>query len=165
MIRRLPLLGLALLVAMCPPVFGFEIKPNVLEKARAELQKAVADGQVVAAAHLVVKDGKPIYHEVVGLNDADDKTPFKADSIVRIYSMSKALTSVAAMTLFDQGKFQLDDPVSKYIPAFEKTTVMETPGRLYQPGVRSPCVTSFVTRLATAMAGSLNIKADLQRKG
>ena len=128
MIRRLPLLGLALLVALCPPVFGFEIKPDVLEKARAELQKAVADGQVVAAAHLVVKDGKPIYHEVVGLNDADDKTPFKADSIVRIYSMSKALTSVAAMTLFDQGKFQLDDPVSKYIPAFEKTTVMEKDG-------------------------------------
>ena len=72
MIRRLHLLALALLIAMCPPAIGFEVKQDVLEKARTELQKAVADGQVVAAAHLVVKDGKPIYHEVVGLNDADD---------------------------------------------------------------------------------------------
>ena len=57
MIRRLPLMGLALLVAMCPPVFGFEIKPNVLEKARAELQKAVADGQVVLTQSVAAASG------------------------------------------------------------------------------------------------------------
>jgi len=103
-----------------------------LDQARAELQKEVAGGHVVAAAHLVVQNAKPVYHEVVGLADADDKTPLKADSIVRIYSMSKALTSAAAMTLYDQGKFQLDDPVSKYIPAYAHTKVLEKDGNSWK---------------------------------
>ncbi|MCY2936322.1 MAG: serine hydrolase [Planctomycetota bacterium] len=128
MIRKLSPILPAIVLGLCPSAFGLEIKSETMEKARSELRKAVADGQVVAASHLVVVDGKPVYHEVVGLSDSDDKSPFKADSIVRIYSMSKALTSVAAMTLFDQGKFQLDDPVSKYIPAFAKTTVLEKDG-------------------------------------
>ena len=105
---------------------------KVLDQARAELQKEVANGHVVAAAHLVVQNGKPVYHEVVGLADAEDKSPLKPDSIVRIYSMSKALTSAAAMTLYDQGKFQLDDPVSKYIPAFAHTKVLEKDGAVWK---------------------------------
>jgi CubicO group peptidase (beta-lactamase class C family) len=107
---------------------SLHFNPKVLDQARSQLQHEVAKGHVVAAAHLVVQNGKPVYHEVVGLADADDKTPLKPDSIVRIYSMSKALTSAAAMTLFDKGKFQLDDPVAKYIPAFANTKVLEKDG-------------------------------------
>lgn len=101
---------------------------SILSKATESLKKEASGGRVVGAAHLVVQNGKPIYNEVVGLADSDDNSPFKPDSIVRIYSMSKALTSVAAMTLFEKGKFQLDDPVEKYIPELAKRKVLVAAG-------------------------------------
>jgi CubicO group peptidase (beta-lactamase class C family) len=93
------------------------------------MKKPIADGKVEGMIHLVVLDGKTVYREVAGYRDVADKKPFKADTIVRIYSMSKPLTSVAAMTLFEKGKFKLDDPVAKYIPAFKDAKVLEGKGK------------------------------------
>ena len=103
---------------------NMQFDARTLQKATENLKKEVDDGKIVAAAHLVVQNGKTVYHEVVGLADADDKSPLKPDSIVRIYSMSKALTSITAMTLFEKGKFQLDDPIEKFIPEFANRKVM-----------------------------------------
>jgi len=94
------------------------------DKAKAELHAAIAGGEAAGAAHLVVQNGQAVYWETAGLADVEENTPFRKDALVRIYSMSKPITSVAAMVLYEQGKFQLDDPVAQYIPAFAHTTVL-----------------------------------------
>ncbi len=104
------------------------ISPDALLEARTLLNDAIENGNVAGAAHLVIHNGKTAYFEVAGKSDIEDGKPFEADTLLRIYSMTKPITSVAAMTLYEQGKFQLDDPVSKFIPAFEKTTVLVKDG-------------------------------------
>ncbi len=102
--------------------------PASLGQARTGLHRAVVDGKAVGAVHLAVRDGKPVYADAAGYSDMGSKSPLKADSIVRMYSMTKPLTSVAAMILHEQGKFGLDDPVARYIPAFTNATVIEQVG-------------------------------------
>lgn len=67
---------------------------------------------------LVHRKNKTIHFESVGYADIDKKTGLNAQSLFRIYSMTKPFTSVALMLLFEEGKVQLDDPLSKYIPSF-----------------------------------------------
>src|SRR5690606_33940078 len=71
------------------------------------------------------KDGKIVYHKAIGYNDLDKKTPLKRDAIFRIASQTKAITSVAVMMLYEEGKFLLKDPISKYIPEFAKPRVLD----------------------------------------
>ena len=99
-----------------------------LALAKETLREAVENKKVAGAAHLVVRDRSVIHFEVAGKRDIEDGKPMQADTILRIYSMSKPITSVAAMTLFERGKFKLDDPVSKFIPVFEKTQVLVKDG-------------------------------------
>ena len=119
-------------VTLASVVAAQEIPQKALDQARAELQRAVQDGQVAGAMHLVVRDGKVLYSEVAGLSDSEDKTPLKLDSILRIYSMSKPIITVAAMTLYEQGRFNLDDPVARFIPAFSNATVIQKDGDTIQ---------------------------------
>jgi len=100
------------------------VSQQVLDEARVELEKRVASKSIAGGAHMVVRNGKVIYFHVAGVSDIEDRTPLEADAIMRIYSMTKPITSVAAMALWERGKFKLDDPVSKYIPAFENTSVL-----------------------------------------
>ncbi|MBC8876661.1 MAG: serine hydrolase [Planctomycetes bacterium] len=104
------------------------IASDSLARARAQLRAAAEAGEIAGGAHLVVRDGETCHLEVPGVCDIEDQRPFEADTLLRIYSMTKPITSVAAMTLFEQGKFELDDPVSKFIPAFAETTVLEGDG-------------------------------------
>jgi CubicO group peptidase (beta-lactamase class C family) len=101
---------------------------DALDAARAELEKRILSGSIAGGAHMVVREGDVVYFHVAGVSDIEDGTPLEADTIVRIYSMTKPITSVAAMKLWEQRKFKLDDPVSKYIPAFEKTSVLVAEG-------------------------------------
>ena len=72
---------------------------------------------------LIQRNGKNIYFNSVGVRDPGSKEPMTPDSIFRIYSMSKPITTVAAMMLVEEGKLQLDEPLSKYIPAFADVKV------------------------------------------
>ncbi|CAN5372171.1 serine hydrolase domain-containing protein [soil metagenome] len=74
---------------------------------------------------LIVHDGKIAYYKAAGYNDLASKAALKKDDIFRIASQTKAITSVAVMMLFEEGKMLLDDPISKYIPAFKKQTVLD----------------------------------------
>lgn len=74
---------------------------------------------------LIVHDGKIAYYKAVGYNDLVNKTALKKDDIFRIASQTKAITSVAVMMLFEEGKLLLDDPISKYFPAFKKQNVLD----------------------------------------
>ena len=67
---------------------------------------------------LIQQHGKPVYHEFFGVRDVATELPMTDDTIFRLYSMSKPITSVAAMMLVDEGRLRLDDPLAKYIPSF-----------------------------------------------
>lgn len=84
------------------------------------------DKRVPGAIALVMRDGKVLYRKAVGYDDFIQQTPLRTDAIVRIASQTKALTSVGLMLLYDEGKFQLDDPISKYLPAFANAQVLAT---------------------------------------
>jgi len=98
-----------------------------LQSARAAMQKLVDDNRIAGGVFVVARRGKVVQFETCGLMDIEEQKPIKRDTIFRIYSMSKPITSVAAMILYEQGKLKLDDPVSKYIPQFEGLKVVADP--------------------------------------
>jgi CubicO group peptidase (beta-lactamase class C family) len=92
------------------------IDPAGLEKLSAAMHKLVDDGQLAGVLTAVARHGKLVHWETYGKRDLASGKPVEDDTIFRIYSMTKPVVGVALMTLYDEGKFQLDDPVSKYIP-------------------------------------------------
>src|SRR6202165_4330924 len=83
----------------------------------------VATGKIPGAIVLIQQHGKPVYHEFFGVQDVVSKTPMTDQTIFRLSSMTKAITSVVAVQLIDEGKFRLDDPIAKYIPSFANVKV------------------------------------------
>ena len=94
-----------------------------LERLSDALQKYVDDGQVAGSVTLVARRGSIAYFEAFGERDREAKAPMQTDAIFRIASQSKAIVSVAAMTLVEEGKLLLTDPVGKYLPEFMETKV------------------------------------------
>lgn len=90
------------------------------------LQQAVDDQLIAGAVGFIARDGKIVYNKAFGVSDLQALTPMQTDNIFRIASQTKAIVSIAAMTLFEEGKFLLDDPVSKYIPEFSNAQVLDT---------------------------------------
>ena len=87
------------------------------------MQGFVDRHEVSGIVTLIAREGKTVDVHAVGLQDIDKNVPMKADSIFRIASMSKPITSVAIMMLYEEGKLRLNDPVSRFIPAFAETKV------------------------------------------
>jgi len=85
----------------------------------------VQRGRTNGVVALIARNGKIVYHKAFGYNDEEKKDPIEKDDIYRIASQTKAITSVAAMMLYEEGKFLLDDPVSRYIPEFAKPQVLD----------------------------------------
>jgi CubicO group peptidase (beta-lactamase class C family) len=94
-----------------------------LERVGDYIRNEIATGKFPGAILLIQQHGKPVYSENFGVRDVATELPMSADTIFRLYSMSKPITSVAAMMLVEDGKLRLDDPVSKYIPAFADAKV------------------------------------------
>lgn len=88
--------------------------------------KAVSENQIPGVAALVARNGKIVYYKAFGMADNQKGRSLKRDDIFRIASQSKAITSTAVMMLWEEGKFRLDDPVSKYIPEFKNPQVLKT---------------------------------------
>lgn len=89
-------------------------------------QRYVAPGKIPGSIALVARRGQICYLDVAGARDVERGSPMTADTIVRIYSMTKPVTSVALMTLYERGLFSLDDPVHRFIPAWKKLRVRKT---------------------------------------
>ncbi|SHE55246.1 serine hydrolase domain-containing protein [Pedobacter caeni] len=89
------------------------------------LKQYLDSGWIVGAVGFISRDGKIIYNKAFGKDDVRNNTALKTDAIFRIASQTKAITSVAVMILFEEGKFLLDDPISKYIPSFAKPKVLD----------------------------------------
>ena len=134
--RRLLLLFFALLVALAPVVRAeappaapetVGVSSERLQRLRAGMQRYVDEGRVAGIVVYVTRAGRVVAHEAFGKADVEAARPMAKDSIFRIASQTKALTSVALMMLVEEGRVGLGDPVSSYIPAFEKTTVAVPP--------------------------------------
>lgn len=103
-----------------------DISPEGLQRIDQLLQEVTGDGRVPGAIALVARDGKVVYRKAFGYSDVAAKTPLKPDAIERIASQTKAITSIGLMLLYDEGKFKLDDPISKYLPTFRNPQVLAT---------------------------------------
>lgn len=88
-------------------------------------QRYVDDGRIAGLLTAVVRDGQIVHQSSAGNKGIADARPLAMDDLFRIYSMSKPITAVAAMQLYEQGKFQLTDPVAKYVPEFSELTVFK----------------------------------------
>ncbi|MBN8673186.1 MAG: beta-lactamase family protein [Chitinophagales bacterium] len=106
-----------------PEAAGFSSER--LKRLDREMNEWVNKGWMNGGAALIIRNGKIAYYKAVGYNDLDTKSPLQKEHIFRIASQTKAITSVAIMILFEEGKLLLDDPVSKYIPAFRKQQVLD----------------------------------------
>ncbi len=89
------------------------------------LAKSVAEGDIPGVVALVARNGKIVFHKAYGMSDNTSKRAAKTDDIFRIASQSKAITATAVMMLWEEGKFQLDDPISKFIPEFKNAQVLK----------------------------------------
>ncbi|HKI70163.1 MAG TPA: serine hydrolase domain-containing protein [Verrucomicrobiae bacterium] len=92
------------------------------------MERQVAEQKIAGGIVMVFHDGKIGFFHTYGLRDREAQTPMTRDTIFRIYSMSKAITTAGALHLYDAGKLGLDDPVSKYIPSFTNLMVTTTNG-------------------------------------
>jgi len=95
-----------------------------LERIGAVMQKYVDENQLAGAVIMVARHGKAAYLETFGMMDIEAKKPMRIDTIFRLASMSKAITSTAVMMLYEEGHFLLSDPISKYIPEFKNAQVI-----------------------------------------
>jgi CubicO group peptidase (beta-lactamase class C family) len=122
----------ALLIAVAPSAraegtfdipAGAHFNPQKLERVGDFLRDRVAQGKIPGAILMIEQHGKPVYHEFFGVQDVASRQPMTDQTIFRLFSMTKAITSVAAMMLVDEGKLVLEDPIAKYIPSFANVKV------------------------------------------
>jgi CubicO group peptidase (beta-lactamase class C family) len=110
-----------------PPEVG--LSPEKLDRVKALAQAAVDKNQTAGVVVLVARKGQIAFLETFGKLSLDSSKPMPPDAIFRIYSMTKPVTTVAALMLYEDGKLKLDDPVSKYLPAFSNQHVYAGDGK------------------------------------
>ena len=103
------------------------LSPERLERIGMAVQRKIDDKRIAGAVTLVVRHGKVAWFKSQGMMDREAAKPMQPDAMFRICSMTKPITSVAAMMLYEEGRFLLDDPVSKYLPEFKNPKVLVKP--------------------------------------
>ncbi|RDI94998.1 class A beta-lactamase-related serine hydrolase [Meiothermus sp. QL-1] len=121
LVRGLGFLLLGLTAALAQVQEGVDLGRLAAFKARLEVE--VAQGRLPGAVFLVARNGQVVYHEAVGYLDPQARTPMTREAIFRIYSMTKPLTSVLALSLAEEGRLFLTDPIALYLPEFREVRV------------------------------------------
>ena len=98
-----------------------------LDAVTTNLQQHVDDGDIAGVVAAVARDGKLVYFEALGRLDIEQQKPMPKDALFRIYSMTREITSTAVLQLYEAGKFELDDPIQKYLPEFSEQRVLMDP--------------------------------------
>ncbi|MEG3180343.1 serine hydrolase domain-containing protein [Sphingomonas sp. LT1P40] len=125
-----------------------------IDKARIDrmLADMVAKGRAAGVSTLVWKDGREVYFGAQGNADREGKRPFQRDTLVQIWSMTKPVTGVALMQLWEQGKFRLDDPLARYLPDFANMLVQDgtdAAGKpLWRPATRTITIRDILRHTA-----------------
>jgi CubicO group peptidase (beta-lactamase class C family) len=137
------LFALGLAITLCSPLHAAElpfVRPEKvgfsserLEKISEFTQREIDAGHLVGTVTLVARHGKIVHYAASGRYGLDNDKPMDKDALFRIYSMSKPITTVAMMILYEEGKFELGDPVSQYLPEFAEQKILKN-GELVPPG-------------------------------
>lgn len=133
-----------------PESLGFS--PARLARIRPAMQGYVDAGKLAGVQTLIMRRGQIVHHHCVGMRNIEAAQPLSPDTIYRIYSMTKPITTVAALMLFEEGRFHLYDPVANYLPAFKDVQVCERPGVL-GPELVKPCTPLTIHHLMTHTGG------------
>lgn len=171
---------LFLTIYFCGPLTGnAQVSTNEgfsgerLQRIDATIKQYIDSNWIKGAAALIHKDDKEIYYKAFGNDSANPQTSLKKDAIFRIASQTKAITTVAVMMLYEEGKFLLDDPISKYIPAFKNPQVLETFNEkdstyITKPANREISIRDLITHTSGidyAQIGSPAMKAIYEKAG
>jgi len=113
----------ATLLALASTFASAEIEKSRLDAIASDLQARVDESMLSGVVALIAQDGEIQMNQAFGYQNVEDQVPMSTDSIFRIFYMTKPVTGTALMMLYDEGKFQLDDPVEKHIPALAGMTV------------------------------------------
>jgi CubicO group peptidase (beta-lactamase class C family) len=142
-----------------------------LGRIRTHLQRYIDAGKVVGTLTLVARQGQIAYFEPQGYLETERRRPMQRDTIFRIYSMTKPITSVAIMMLYEQGLFQLDDPVHKFIPAWKNLRVFVSgnhPTFVTAPAERPMTIRDLLTHTSGLTYGFMertNVDAAYRKLG
>ena len=110
------------------------------------LSKAIEENEIPGAVALITRNGKIVYHKAFGMADNESKRSLNSDDIFRIASQTKAITSTAIMMLWEEGKFRLDDPISKYIPEFKNAVILDSLNEVDSSFLTSPADNQITIR-------------------
>jgi CubicO group peptidase (beta-lactamase class C family) len=116
-----------------PPALVAGFSAERLQRLDAAINEQIDSRQLAGGVMVVQRDGKPVVFKAYGQSDVENGKPMRKDTIFRIASMTKALTTVAAMMLYEEGRFLLKDPVARYLPAFANVQVALPGGGTEKP--------------------------------
>lgn len=121
------------------------LSSDTLVLAGKKMQEYIDSGKLAGISTLIYKNGQIVQRENMGFANIENQIPIKDNTIYRIYSMTKPITAVALMTLFDEGKFQMEDKIAKYIPEFEGAQVYNTETKTLEPQVNELTIRHLLT--------------------
>jgi CubicO group peptidase (beta-lactamase class C family) len=171
-IRTLWLIAVALVFVASAPAAQHHapvrLDPARLARLDGVLQRYVDENRVAGIVALVLKDGKPAYDKAFGWRDMESGVKMTTDTLFRIASQTKAITSVAILMLVEEGKIGLNDPVSRFIPAYAKTSVAARKDGAVEivPARRAITITDLLTHTAGISYGTnTDVSAQYEAKG
>lgn len=139
---------------------GVVVDNDARHRMDSTLKRLVDAGQIAGTSAVVWEKGKEVYFGAFGMADREKNRPMARNAIVQIFSMTKPITGVALMTLFEQGKFKLDDPLSKYLPEFANVRVYAGPEANGNPRFEAPHRPILVRDITRHTAGFANGGGD-----
>jgi len=165
-----PCLFAAALPKSTPEEVG--LSADRLKRVHALIQRYIDEGEIAGAVSLVARRGRIAHFESQGVMDLETRQPMRPDAIFRLASMTKPITSLAVMMLHEEGRFLLDDPVSKFLPEFKnpKVAVANAPnervteGYRLTPAEREITIRHLLTHTAGLASGSAGPTMDLMKK-
>jgi CubicO group peptidase (beta-lactamase class C family) len=137
-------------IASSPRSLGLD--PAGVDRLRDYMADMVETGRIAGGAFVILRHGKIAALDCVGEADLDDRRPIRPDTLYRIYSMTKPITAVAMMQLYEQGLWTLDDPVSRFLPRLASlrvcTGVDAAGGMITRPASRPPTIREVMSHTA-----------------
>jgi CubicO group peptidase (beta-lactamase class C family) len=141
------------------PTTAVGVSAERFQRLHQAMQRFVDRKEVSGIVTLVTREGRTADLHAVGMQDVDSKTPMRTDTIFRIASMTKPITSVAVMMLYEEGKLLLTDPVSRFIPGFRNMAVLEEGADKPVPARRQISIRDLLTHRSGLTYGFINGRA------
>ncbi len=143
------------------PEVHYLVDETVKTRIDSTLQSFVDLGDVAGASALIFEKGEEVYYNAFGYADLKNKKPMERNTLVQIYSMTKPITGTALMTLYEEGKFQLDDPLEKYAPEFANMQVYtgydSIAGEMILEPAKRPISIRDITRHTAGFSGQRDL--------